>query len=67
MPVTRMALSQIPDTSLLTLQTARADLSDAWAHRMSAFSNAQLAAVMGNSLTRNCREQGWTVEDRRDP
>ena len=30
---------------------------------MSAFEKAHFAAVMGNSLTRNCREQGWIVED----
>ena len=24
---------------------------------------AHFAAVMGNSLTRNCREQGWSVDD----
>ena len=30
---------------------------------MSASLKAHFAAVMGNSLTRNCREQGWSVED----
>ena len=62
MPQTRVALAESLADSIASLQTARSDLSDAWAHRMSAFHNAQFAAVMGNSLTRNCREQGWTVE-----
>ena len=30
---------------------------------MSASLKAHFAAVMGNSLTRNCRELGWSVED----
>ena len=58
-----MQLAETLSETLSTLQSAREGLSDAWALRMSASQKAHFAAVMGNSLTRNCREQGWTVEE----
>ena len=58
-----MQLAESLSDTLSTLQSAREGLSDAWALRMSASHKAHFAAVMGNSLTRNCREQGWTVEE----
>ena len=63
MPPSRMQLSESLIDTLASLQSARSGLSDAWALRMSAFHKAHFAAVMGNSLTRNCREQGWIVEE----
>ena len=61
MPISRQELSETLSYDLLTLHQARAALSNAWAHRMSASLKAHFAAVMGNSLTRNCREQGWVT------
>ena len=63
MPQSRVALAESLSDTLASLQTARSGLSNAWALRMSASQKAHFAAVMGNSLTRNCREQGWIVED----
>ena len=62
MPQSRVALAESLSDTLASLQTARSVLSNAWALRMSASQKAHFAAVMGNSLTRNCREQGWIVE-----
>ena len=63
MPHSRVALADNLSDTLASLQPARSGLSDAWALRMSAFHKAHFAAVVGNSLTRNCREQGWIVEE----
>ena len=63
MPQSRVALANSLSDTLASLQKARSGLSNAWALRMSASEKAHFAAVMGNSLTRNCREQGWIVED----
>ena len=63
MPISRQTLSETLSDDLASLHKARAALSNAWALRMSASLKAHFAAVMGNSLTRNCREQGWSVEE----
>ena len=46
------------------LQQALSAQSSAWAHRVETAQKAYLAAVMGPSLTRNCRESAeWSVMD----
>ena len=62
MPISRQSLSETLSDDLASLHKARAALSNAWALRMSASLKAHFAAVMDNSLTRNCREQGWSVD-----
>ena len=45
MPISRQELSETLSGDLLTLHQARAALSNAWAHRMSASLKAHFAAV----------------------
>ena len=63
-----MSIPSNPSDHLLSLiedlQQALSAQSSAWAHRVETAQKAYLAAVMGPSLTRNCRESAeWSVMD----
>ena len=57
MPVSRQELSETLSDDLLTLQQARAALSNAWAHRMSASLKAHFAAISRRRITAGAMDQ----------
>ena len=56
--------TQSLSTLLANLRASMQRLPDAWAHRVSTANKAYLAAVMGPSLTRSCRESAeWSISE----
>ena len=56
--------TQSLSTLLANLRASMQSLSGAWAHRVSTANKSYLAAVMGPSLTRSCRESAeWSISE----
>ena len=56
--------TQSLSTLLANLRASMQRLTNAWAHRVSTANKSYLAAVMGPSLTRSCRESAeWSISE----